>query len=196
MLRSATVDEDDGWSTDFSLSDEDMGETYLDHVEVSFLPPSVKCDDNSRGVYFRNCTRSHCDAVTSCWPTTPLWDRPRPASGKEISSILFAWDAPDGGTSARHQVSTFLHFISKPQLHIFNFQFKWATPRRKKDGRRRRIWRRPQHRPSNHLAAPVLLRHRSAVKTANTIIYNKRGKSQMEMKTIGSPAVASVQIGQ
>ena len=37
MLRSATVDEDDGWSTDFSLSDEDMGETYLDHVEVSFL---------------------------------------------------------------------------------------------------------------------------------------------------------------
>lgn len=36
MLRSATVDEDDGWSTDFSLSDEDMGETYLDHVEVRF----------------------------------------------------------------------------------------------------------------------------------------------------------------
>lgn len=34
MLRSATVDEDDGWSTDFSLSDEDMGENYLDHVEV------------------------------------------------------------------------------------------------------------------------------------------------------------------
>ncbi|KZS15196.1 putative Guanine nucleotide exchange factor DBS [Daphnia magna] len=33
MLRSATVDEDDGWSTDFSLSDEDMGENYLDHVE-------------------------------------------------------------------------------------------------------------------------------------------------------------------
>lgn len=40
MLRSATVDEDDGWSTDFSLSDEDMGETYLDHVEVSFLSTS------------------------------------------------------------------------------------------------------------------------------------------------------------
>ena len=36
MLRSTTVDEDDGWSTDFSLSDEEMGsETYLDHVEVS-----------------------------------------------------------------------------------------------------------------------------------------------------------------
>ena len=38
MLRSTTVDEDDGWSTDFSLSDEDMGETYLDHVEVRPCP--------------------------------------------------------------------------------------------------------------------------------------------------------------
>ena len=43
MLRSATVDEDDGWSTDFSLSDEDMGETYLDHVEVSFLSLIFTC---------------------------------------------------------------------------------------------------------------------------------------------------------
>lgn len=34
MPRSATVDEDDGWSTDFSLSDEDMAESYLGHVEV------------------------------------------------------------------------------------------------------------------------------------------------------------------
>lgn len=35
MLRSTTLDEDDGWSTDFSISDEDVGESYLDHVEVS-----------------------------------------------------------------------------------------------------------------------------------------------------------------
>jgi hypothetical protein len=46
MLRSATVDEDDGWSTDFSLSDEDMGETYLDHVEVSFLSLFFTCCKN------------------------------------------------------------------------------------------------------------------------------------------------------
>jgi len=36
MLRSSTtMDEEDGWSTDFSLSDEDMGDAYLDHVEVT-----------------------------------------------------------------------------------------------------------------------------------------------------------------
>ena len=35
MPRSATIDEDDGWSTDFSLSDEEMAEPYLDHVEVT-----------------------------------------------------------------------------------------------------------------------------------------------------------------
>lgn len=36
MLRSSTTmtDEDDGWSTDFSLSDDEMGDAYLDHVEV------------------------------------------------------------------------------------------------------------------------------------------------------------------
>jgi hypothetical protein len=37
MPRSATIDEDDGWSTDFSLSDEEMGEPYLDHVEVTLI---------------------------------------------------------------------------------------------------------------------------------------------------------------
>lgn len=78
------------------------------------------------GVHFSAMTfflsRSHCDAVTLCWPTTPLWDRPRPAFGKEISSILFAWDAPDGGTSALHQVSAFSHFISERAIaYIFNF---------------------------------------------------------------------------
>ena len=44
MLRSATVDEDDGWSTDFSLSDEDMPESYLDHVQVSSFY-SLLCND-------------------------------------------------------------------------------------------------------------------------------------------------------
>jgi hypothetical protein len=128
MLRSATVDEDDGWSTDFSLSDEDMGETYLDHVEVSFPSTSNAMIIHGGVHFFRHdffyFTRSHCDAVTLCWPTTPLWDRPRPAFGKEISSILFAWDAPDGGTSARHQVSAFFpfSFLSKGNcIYIFNF---------------------------------------------------------------------------
>ena len=39
MPRSATIDEDDGWSTDFSLSDEEMAEPYLDHVEVTWIRP-------------------------------------------------------------------------------------------------------------------------------------------------------------
>jgi len=33
LLRSTTIDEDDGWSTDFSLSDEDIGEAFLEHIE-------------------------------------------------------------------------------------------------------------------------------------------------------------------
>merc|ERR1712071_248653 len=33
LLRSTTIDEDDGWSTDFSLSDEEIGEAFLEHVE-------------------------------------------------------------------------------------------------------------------------------------------------------------------
>lgn len=71
-------------------------------------------------------------------------------------------------------------FLCNMQLRIAYHTFpscfrlyKWATPRRKKDGLPRRIWRRPPHRPSNRLAAPVLLHRRSVVKTANKIIYNK-----------------------
>ena len=98
--------------------------------------------------------------------------------------------------SDRHQVSAFffcVSFLCNMQLRIAYYTFpscfllyKWATPRRKKDGRPRRIWRRPPHRPSNRLAAPVLLHRRSVVKTANKIIYNKENIHQMEMKPLGA----------
>jgi hypothetical protein len=85
-------------------------------------------------------------------------------------------------------------FLCNMQLRIAYHTFpscfllyKWATPRRKKDGRLRRIWRRPPHLPSNRLAAPVLLHRRSVVKTANKIIYNnKENIHQMEMKPLGA----------
>ena len=146
MLRSTTVDEDDGWSTDFSLSDEDMGETYLDHVEVT--PNRQQKQFQIQFVislfFFKN---SRYVAVTSCWPTTHLWVRPRPVYARAIWSTWCGSAAPDGGTSVRHRLA-----------------------RPKKVGRRRPIWNRRQRRPSNRLAVRALRRHRSAAKTANKII--------------------------
>ena len=114
MLRSTTVDEDDGWSTDFSLSDEEMGsETYLDHVEVS-----RNARDESRGLTFslfllaltlqfetinnnRVCmfVCSHYVAATWLLPTTLPWDPPKLLSKRATYSTWFASVVLVGGTS-------------------------------------------------------------------------------------------------
>lgn len=104
MLRSTTVDEDDGWSTDFSLSDEDMGETYLDHVEVRSLSPCII-------EYWMSLTsRFYSDSLfgedTSYWPIMLHWDRLKLVFEKEILSISSVWVALDGGMSVRLQVGS------------------------------------------------------------------------------------------
>lgn len=117
-------------------------------------------------------------AVMLCWPTTPLWDRLRPAFEKETSSILFVLAARVGGMSGHRQVSKkkksnapfFFLLLIVIALH---FYLKWVILRRKKDGPLQPIWRQPLHRSSNHLAVQALLRLQSAVRIANTITYNR-----------------------
>lgn len=119
--------------------------------------------------------------VMLCWPTTPLWDRLRPAFEKETSSILFVWAVRVGGMSGRHQVSkrrlqrcVFVSLLLNFNRNSVHFYLKSVILHRKKDGPLQLIWKQHLYRSLNHLAVQVLLHPQSAVKIANKTTYSRR----------------------